>query len=160
MHPIESVLKPLTSIAQCVIIDVWEVSLPPLLTHLLLMTLATARPVALTTTRPGDVVYMEHPHMAHGTRPMVVMAVADGRAMLMPVTHGQCRELQVEVMPNWHDDSYPAPNRVWAVAAARCQAARAPRGWNRTAAVAACWDAWEAFMAAAPAKARRLAAAF
>lgn len=125
------------------------------------MTAATARAAARPVAHKlGDVVYMEHPHMAHGVRPMVVMAVAGGRVMLMPVTHGACREVAVAVMPNWHDDSYPAPNRVLGMAAARVPAAaRAPRGWNRTAAVDACWDAWEAFQAAAPAKARRLAAA-
>lgn len=126
------------------------------------MTLATARPVAARPAHQlGDVVYVEHPHMNHGVRPMIVMALANGRAMLMPVTHGQCREMQVAVMPNWHDDSYPAPNRVWAVAAGRLPVAgRAPRGWDRTVAVDACWDAWEAYQAAAPRKAARLAAAF
>jgi len=126
------------------------------------MTVATARPVAARPAHQvGDVVYMQHPQMNHGVRPMIVMALANGRAMLMPVTHGQCREMQVELMPRWHDDSYPAPNRVWAVAAVRLPvAARAPRGWSRTVAVGACWDAWEGYQAAAPRQAARLAAAF
>lgn len=123
-------------------------------------TARTARPVAARPAHQlGDVVYMEHPHMAHGVRPMVVMALTEGRAMLMPVTHGQCRELQVDVMPNWHDNSYPAPNRVWAVAVTRLGATQAPRGWDRRTAVNTCWDAWEAYQAAAPRQARRLAAA-
>lgn len=117
------------------------------------MTAATARPVA---HKLGDVVHMTHPDMGHGDRPMVVMALAAGRVTLMPLSHKQCRHIAVAVMPNWHDASYPAPNRVMGMAAARVPAAsRPPRGWDRVAAVDACWDAWEAFQAAAP----RLAAA-
>ena len=125
------------------------------------MTNATARPAARPAAhRLGDVVFMEHPEMAHGTRPMGVMAVANGRVMLMPVSHVRCKQAEVAVMPNWHDNSYPAPNRVLGMAAGRVPAAgRAPRGWDRTAAVDACWDAWEAFQAAAPRQAARLAAA-
>jgi len=72
-----------------------------------------ARPAA--APRPvmaGDVVYLEHPDMAHGCRPQMVMAVTETRLLLMPMSSSVCQGCPLPAIDGWHRVTYPAPNRV------------------------------------------------
>ena len=95
----------------------------------------------------GDVIYMAHPEMAHGTRPMIVMGMDDNQLMLMPISHTPLNGKQ-QPIKGWKEVGFMAANRVFAIARSMAPAPIARPKWNWKRIANDCWDCFEGYQAA------------
>ena len=68
----------------------------------------------MNNAQVGDVIYMAHPEMDHGTRPMIVMGMDANQLMLMPMSHTPLYNGQ-QPIKGWKKVNYFAANRVFAI---------------------------------------------
>ena len=98
------------------------------------------------TAQVGDLVYMDHPEMDHGRRPMIVMAMDSNQLMLMPMSHTRLYNNQAPIK-GWHKVNYFAANRVFAIARSEAPAPAKRPNWNWKRIANDCWDCFEAYQA-------------
>lgn len=99
-----------------------------------------------TTATVGDVLYMAHPEMDHGVRPMIVMAMTETQLMLMPMSHTRLFNGQ-QPIKGWHKENYFAANRVMVVDRDKAPAPAKRPNWNWKRIANDCWDCHEAYQA-------------
>ena len=100
----------------------------------------------MNNAQVGDVIYMAHPEMDHGTRPMIVMAMDANQLMLMPMSHTPLYNGQ-QPIKGWKKVNYFAANRVFAISRADALAPAKRPAWNWKRIANDCWDCFEAYQA-------------
>ena len=103
-----------------------------------------------STLQIGDIVYMVHPEMAHAERPMIIMRLRAGEAMMMPLSTSAMRAPYSDF---WMGSDYEtrgctarghmAPNRVWRLPASSLPT---PSGAVTSDEVHLAWECWQEYI--------------
>ena len=98
----------------------------------------------------GDILYMDHKGMQHGTRPMACLGIADGHAMLLPLSHTPMKCMDTAwIAKDWKKhgcsaEGYWAPNKTHTCPISNLPAPAGKLTWDE---LMGAWDAYEGYAA-------------